>query len=86
MQIAIVCVESCLYSNHVTRNIEPAIYVVKRNANGKDITFLKLRSRLNAELTYFTVLFGDDLENITDEQLVDYCKTVDFQSDSIRRI
>ena len=44
------------------RGIEkPAIYVVKRNADDKDITHLSLRSRFNPELEYYaTAIKGVD--------------------------
>lgn len=55
--ITIVCCE------RDKRGIEkPAIYVVKRNADDKDITHLSLRSRFNPELEYFaTAIEGDDV-------------------------
>ena len=54
--ITIVCYE------HDKQGIEkPIIYVVKRNADDKDITLLSLRSRYNPELEYYaTAIEGDD--------------------------
>lgn len=40
---------------------EPTIYIVKRNADDKDIKHLSLRSRFNPELEYYaTAIKGDD--------------------------
>lgn len=54
--ISIVCCEYDKYGKQ-----RPAIYVVKRNAEDKDITRLSLRSRFNPELEYYaTAVEGDD--------------------------
>lgn len=55
-EITIICREYDKYSGGKT-----AVYIVTRNASGRDIDRLSLRSRLNPELTYYaTAINGDD--------------------------
>lgn len=55
-EITIICREYDKYSGG-----KHAIYIVTRNATGRDIDRLSLRSRVNPELTYYaTAIQGDD--------------------------
>ena len=64
-EITIVCKEYDKYGNR-----KSITYIVKRNATGKDINLLSLRSRLNPELQYYATNIDK-----TDEEILHLAKT-----------